>query len=109
LKKFGIDIPKKGKFIIVLCSKWCKSCNLLSTTLEKFRDEADFNLKEIDISENSELAREMNIFAVPALIFFKDGKLLDKNLKLNGEIVVNQGVMIGSFNHLILEKIIKQI
>ena len=109
MKKFGIDIPKKGKFIIVLCSKWCKSCNLLSKILQKFRDEADFNLKEIDISENSELAREMNIFAVPALIFFKDGKLLDKNLKLNGEIVVNQGVMIGSFNELILEKIIKQI
>jgi thioredoxin 1 len=109
LKKFGIDIPKKGKFIIVLCSKWCKSCNLLSTILEKFRDEEEFSLIEIDIGDNSKLAREMNINAVPALIFFKDGNLLDKNIKLNGEILVNQGVMIGSFNEDILEKVIKQI
>lgn len=109
MKKFGIEIPKKSKLIIVLCSKWCKSCNLLSKILEKFKNEVDFNLKEIDISENTELARKMNIFAVPALIFFKDGKLLDKNITINGEIVVNHGVMIGSFNELILEQVLKQI
>jgi hypothetical protein len=38
LKKFGIDGPDEGKFIIVLCTKWCRSCKLLSTTLQQIRD-----------------------------------------------------------------------
>jgi len=109
LKRFGIYGPNEGLFIIVLCSKWCKSCKLLSTILGKFRDEGFIQLKEIDIGENSKLARELNINAIPALIFFKNGKLLDKSLKINGEIFVNGGVMIGAFNELILKEIIKQI
>ncbi len=108
MKRFGIYDSNEGLFIIVLCSKWCKSCKLLSTILGKFRDEGFIQLKEIDIGENSKLARELNINAIPALIFFKDGKLLNKNLKINGETFVNKGVMIGAFNELILKEIIEQ-
>lgn len=108
LKQFGIDGPDKGKFIFVLCSKWCRSCSFLSTILEKFRDEGSINLQEIDIAKNSKIARELNINAVPALLFFKDGKLLDKDIEIDGEILVNNGIMIGFFNEQILKEIIKQ-
>ena len=108
LKKFGIDGPKKGNFVIVLCSKWCKSCKLLAPILEQFKNEDFIKSKEIDISENGRFARELNINAVPALIFFKDGKLLNKNIKVYGESLVNEGIMIGSFNELILKDIVKQ-
>lgn len=108
LKKYGIDGPKKGKFIIVLLSQWCKSCKLLSTILEQFRDEGSIELKEVDIGEYGKLAREFNILSVPALILFKDGKLLDKNIIMYGEPIVNKGVLIGSFNEVILKEIIRQ-
>ena len=109
LKKFGIDGPDEGKFIIVLCSKWCRSCKLLSTTLEQIRDEGFIKLKIIDIGDNSKLARELNINAVPALIIFKDGKLLNKNIEMYGELIVNKGITIGSFSEEILKEIINQI
>jgi thioredoxin 1 len=109
LESFGIAGPKKGKFIIILCSKWCKSCQLLSPMLNKFRDEGVIELKELDISENSKLTRELNINAVPALIFFKDGKLLNKEITVYGEILVKKGILIGAFNESILKEIIKQI
>ncbi|MFX1590681.1 MAG: thioredoxin family protein [Promethearchaeota archaeon] len=109
LKKFGINCPKKGKFIIILCSKWCHSCKLLSTLLEKIREEGFIKLQEIDIGDNSKIARELNINAVPALIFFKDGKLLDKEIKINEVTFINGGVFIGAINELVLKEIIKQI
>lgn len=109
LEKLGIDGPKKGKLILVLCSKWCRSCELLAKKLESFKREKDILFKEIDISENSRLAREFNITAVPALIFFEDGKLIEKNLEMYGELIVKKGVMIGSFNDKILREIINQI
>ncbi|MFX1312722.1 MAG: thioredoxin family protein [Promethearchaeota archaeon] len=108
MKKLGIDVPEEGIYLIVLCSKWCKSCTLLSTILEKFRDNGIIKLKEIDIGNNSELAKKLNINVIPALIFFKNGKLLDKKIEINGEIFVDEGIMIGAFNELILEEIIKQ-
>ena len=77
--------------------------------LEKFRDNGLIELEEIDIDKNSKLAREMNIYSVPALLFFKDGKLLNKNLDLNGETFVKKGIMIGAFNKAILKEIIEKI
>jgi len=50
----------------------------------------------------------LNIYAVPTLLLFKDGKLLDKDIKVNGEILVNNGVMIGAAGELILKEIINQ-
>ena len=108
MKKFGIDIPKKGKFIIVLCSKWCSSCKLLSNILEKFRDQGIIKMKEIDIDKGAGLAGRFNINALPALLFFKDGKLLDKDIIVNGEKLVNEGVMIGSFDKIILKELIRK-
>jgi thiol-disulfide isomerase/thioredoxin len=109
LKKIGIDGPKKGNFIIILCSKWCKSCKFLAPILEQFKKKHSINLKELDISENGEFARKLNINAVPAFIFVKDGKILDKTIEAYGEPLVKQGIMIGSFNELILKEIIKQV
>ena len=109
MKEFGIHGPYEGIFVIVLCSKWCTSCKLFAPILEKFRDNGSIMFKEIDIDENSNLVRDLNIHAVPALLFFKNGKLFDKNIKINGEIFVNKGVMIGTFGEPILKEIIKQI
>jgi len=109
LEKLGIDGPKKGKFIIVLCSKWCQSCKLLAKKLESIKEEREIELKEIDISEYGILARDLKITAIPALIFFEDGKLLNKDLEMYGELLVQNGVMIGSFNEKILREIIEKI
>ncbi|MFO7795429.1 MAG: thioredoxin family protein [Promethearchaeati archaeon] len=109
LENLGIEGPKKGKFIVVLCSKWCRSCKLLAKKLESFKHEKEIELKEIDVSDYGLLARDLNITAIPALIFFEDGKLLNKNLELYGELLVQNGVMIGSFNEKILREIIERI
>ncbi|MFX1303407.1 MAG: thioredoxin family protein [Promethearchaeota archaeon] len=109
MKEFGIHSSYEGIFIIVLCSKWCKSCKLFAPILGKFRDNGSIMFKEIDIDENRNLVRELNIYAVPALLFFKDGKLLNKNIKINEEIFVNKGVMIGTFGEQILKEIIRQV
>lgn len=109
LKNYGIEYPEEGLFIIVLGSKYCKSCKYLSKTLEFFKDKGKIMIKEIDISENAILARDLEINAIPALIFFKNGKILDRSLTLYGENLVNNGVLIGSFNKQILKEILEKI
>ncbi|MFX1236661.1 MAG: thioredoxin family protein [Promethearchaeota archaeon] len=108
LEKYGIKGSDKGKLIIDLSSDWCGPCKLLSPVLEKIRDEGLIDLIQINIDENRELGQKLNIYAVPTLLFFKDGKLLDKNIELHGETLVNNGIMVGAAGELILKEIIKQ-
>ena len=108
LKEFGIDSYMEGKLIIDLHSKWCSSCLTISPILEKFRDDGLINLIKINLDENRKLGRELEIHAVPTLLFFKDGKLLDKNIAVSGETLVDKGIMIGATGELILKEIIKQ-
>ena len=108
LEKYGIDAPNKGKLIIDLSSDWCMPCKVLSPILEQFRDEGLIKLIQINVDNNRELAQKLNIQAVPTLLFFKDGKLLDKDIGIDGEILVNKGVMVGAYGDIILKEIINQ-
>jgi len=108
LQKYGINCPKQGKFIINLSSKWCRSCKFLNDCLGRMKDAGLIEVEKLDIGDNNKLVKELKIYSVPALIFFKDGKLLDKNIKINEEISVNKGVLVGSYNGEILEDIINQ-
>lgn len=108
LKKFGIDGTNKGKLIIDISSEWCEPCKILSPLLEKFRDKGLINLIQIDLYQQSDLVNSLGITSVPTLLFFKDGKLLEKEIKIEGHAMVKNGVMIGATGELILKEIIKQ-
>jgi thioredoxin 1 len=109
LKKFGIDGgSKKGKLIIDISSEWCAPCKILSHTLEKFRDKDLIKLIQLDLYEHSEFVKAIGVSNVPTLLFFKNGQLLEKDIKINGQILVKSGVMRGTVGELILQEIIKQ-
>jgi len=108
LKKYGIDGPTEGKLIVNLSSEWCGPCKLLTPVLEQFKEEGLINLIHINIDNNREFGQAMNISAVPSLLFFKDGILLEKNIEIYGRVVVNNGIMAGTAGELILKEIISQ-
>lgn len=109
LKKFGINSHDEGFFIIVLGAPWVKSCKLLSSLITKLRTKNLIMFKEIDIGEYIEITKEFNIYTMPALIFFKDGTLLDEDREFNEEILFKNGGLIGSVKESILKGLTGQI
>ncbi|MHA1725658.1 MAG: thioredoxin family protein [Promethearchaeota archaeon] len=95
--------------IIDLSSDWCAPCKLISPILEKLRDEGLINLIQINIDEKRELGQELNIYAIPTQLFFKDDKLLESDIKVQGETLVNKGVMIGAYGEIKLSIIFHQL
>ena len=59
-------------------AEWCGPCKAVSPAVEElsgeYKDRVDF--VKVNVDENNELARKYNIFSIPTLAIFKDGKVI---------------------------------
>ena len=77
--------------------------------LEKFRREGIVNIAKINLDQHPSISTILDIKALPALFFFKDGILLNKNVEINEYTFVKNGVMAGITCETVLKEIINQI
>jgi len=109
LKQFGIKGSKNGLLIVEVSSKWCISCPLLECILEKFRDEHLIKFEKIDLDLYPSVIQSLNITAMPLLLFFRDGKLLSKDIRVNDYNFVKHGRMAGVTCENVIMKIIEKL
>ncbi|MHA1489379.1 MAG: thioredoxin family protein [Promethearchaeota archaeon] len=77
--------------------------------LEKLRDEKLFKLIAVDLDQNRSIGEIFGINAIPTLLFFKDGKLLEKNIIIQGQQLVRGGIMVGAAAEPIIREIVSEI
>ena len=108
MAQFGIEVEEKdtGKLIIDVSSEWCMPCRTLDRVLRQFQEEGLIDLIEIDINQHPSFKKALDITSVPTLLFFKDGKLLEKDIGIDGQTLVKKGIMQGTTGELILREII---
>ena len=61
-------------------AEWCGPCRMIAPTVEELAVEYDGKLKvcKLNTDENPDVAGKYQIMGIPSLLFFKDGKLIDK-------------------------------
>ncbi len=61
-------------------AEWCGPCKSLAPVVESLAEEYDGRIKfvQLDIDENRETPSSFGIMAVPTLILFKGGEVVDK-------------------------------
>lgn len=84
------------------------SCRTLERVLEQFQKEGLIDLIQIDINHHQKLKKTLKITTVPTLLFFKDGKLLEKDIGIDGQPLVRNGIMQGTTGELVLREILKK-
>ena len=71
------EVTKEGLTIVDFYADWCGPCRMLSTVLEEFDEEHDdIKIAKVNVDDNRELSMKYKINAIPAVMFFKDGKLV---------------------------------
>lgn len=68
-------------------AEWCGPCRALAPIVEDIATEYDGRLKvgTVDIDHSKAVAAEFGIMSVPTIIFFKDGKPVDKIVGLRSK------------------------
>ena len=57
---------------------WCMPCKMMSPVIDELSEEYKGKVKfaKVNVDDNPELATDLQILSIPALIFFKNGKEL---------------------------------
>jgi thioredoxin len=82
LADFNNQIKGKKLVIVDYNAVWCGPCKQLSPVLDAWikAQNGQVELIKIDVDANQELAKAKQIESIPYLEFYKDGKMIDKQI-----------------------------
>lgn len=79
---FEKEVLKNNKVTLVdFYATWCGPCMMLAPILDKIANSrADFNIVKINVDECPNVSRKFKIDSIPALMVFKDGKVVEQEV-----------------------------
>lgn len=72
----------KNKAVVVDCwAAWCGPCNMLAPVIEQLAAEnPGVVFGKLNVDKNRVIPLRYGIMSIPTILYFKDGKLVDKTL-----------------------------
>jgi thioredoxin 1 len=65
---------------------WCAPCRMMEPTIKALSK--DYKVRKVNVDNNRELAKEYGITAIPALLIFKDGRIISRHEGVTAESVL---------------------
>ena len=79
---FDKALAQGGLLVADFWADWCGPCKMLGPVIEQLA--ADYDGKcvvgKINVDDEPELAQRFGIMSIPTVMFFKDGKEVDKKI-----------------------------
>src|SRR3989344_4143805 len=77
-KEFN-SLIKDGNVLVDFYADWCGPCKILSPLIEKVSKDYDtVTFAKVDVDSNQELSQRFQIMSIPTVIFFKNGKQVER-------------------------------
>ena len=69
-----------GITLVDFWAGWCAPCRMIAPVIEELAEELSGRIKiaKVDVDSNQNVASELGIVSIPTLIFFKDGKEVER-------------------------------
>ena len=64
-------------------AQWCSPCKTLGPIIEKVSEDTNVKLLKVNVDESGDLAASFGVRGIPTVIFFKEGREVDRIVGLN--------------------------
>lgn len=72
---------KEGDVLVDFFATWCGPCKMLSPVLEQLDKEGfPVQIVKVDTDEATDLAMEFGVQAIPTLLYFSNGELVNRTM-----------------------------
>ena len=92
------EVTKEGVTIVDFYADWCGPCRMLAPILEDLSQEVETPIYKVDVDECENLSRKFGILSIPTMIFFKNGKQVEKITGLKSKQEIKQ-ILEGFLNN----------
>ena len=80
---FDQEVLQSDKTVLLdFYADWCGPCRMLGPVIEQLAGqyEGKAEIGKVDVDEQGELAMRYGVMSIPTVIFFKDGKEIDRKV-----------------------------
>jgi len=80
---FETDVLQSDKLTVVdFWAEWCGPCRAISPIIEELSKQYDGKVKigKLNVDQNPDIGVNYGITSIPAILFIKDGKVVDKQM-----------------------------
>ena len=76
------EIESGMPVVIDFWAEWCIPCKKIAPIIDELAEQYEGRVKigKYNVEESSDVATEFGIRSIPTILFFRDGKLVDKNV-----------------------------
>ena len=77
------ELVNAGKPMVLDCwAEWCGPCRMVSPIIDELATEYEgkVTIGKMDVDNNNDVVAQFGIRNIPTVLFFKDGKLVDKQV-----------------------------
>lgn len=77
------ELIESGKPLVIdFWAEWCGPCRMIAPLVDELAEEyqEQVTIGKYNVDDDSDLSAEYSIRNIPTLLFFKEGKLVDKHV-----------------------------
>jgi len=92
-KNFSEEVFKSQKPVLVdFWAEWCMPCQMITPIIQEIADEFGEKIKigKLNVDENPLISTTFSVDAIPTLILFKNGKIVQKFIGVQPKEVITE-------------------